>query len=192
LNKHLERLSAILEKIKSFIQIFPDVHTLNLGGGLGVPQKQGDKPLNLIEWASVICQFARENKLSLAFEPGDFLVKESGILITKVNTVEEKKGKIFVGVDTGMNMNNEYAYYKMNLEAVPLLEPDTEDSIVATISGNINEPIDLFSEDKKMPLVSEGDYLALLNSGGYGASSSSNHCMRGNFKEYVICNPPQK
>lgn len=187
LTEQLERLPYIFDEIDQFIKLFPTVETLNLGGGLGVPQNKGDQPLNLNKWATIVCQYAQKTGLKLAFEPGDYLVKDAGILITQVNTVEEKMGKIFVGVDSGMNMNYEYAYYQMNLEAVPLLEPTANEQIRATLAGNINEPIDLFSEDKLLPVVQEGDYLALLNSGGYGASTSSNHCMRGDFKEYIIC-----
>lgn len=187
LSDQLQRLPYIFDVIDDFINLFPAVKTLNLGGGLGVPQNQGDQILDLQEWAKIICSYATKRGLKLAFEPGDYLVKDAGILITQVNTIEEKKGKYFVGIDTGMNMNYEYAYYKMNLEAVPLIEPQNNQKFKATLSGNINEPIDLFSEDKLLPLLEEGDYLALLNSGGYGASTSSNHCMRGDFKEYVIC-----
>lgn len=187
LTDQLQRLPYIFDVIDQFIDLFPSVKTLNLGGGLGVPQKQGDQVLDLKQWATIICTYANEKGLKIAFEPGDFLVKDAGILITQVNTIEEKKGKFFVGIDAGMNMNYEYAYYNMNLEAVPLLEPKNNQKFKATLAGNINEPIDLFSEDKLLPLIEEGDYLALLNSGGYGASTSSNHCMRGDFKEYVLC-----
>lgn len=187
LSDQLQRLPYIFDVIDHFIRLFPSIKTLNLGGGLGVPQNQGDQILDLKEWASIIAAYAIKKGLKLAFEPGDYLAKDAGLLITQVNTVEEKKGKCFVGIDTGMNMNYEYAYYKMNLEAVPLIEPTNKQKRKATLAGNINEPIDLFSEDRLLPLVEEGDYLALLNSGGYGASTSSNHCMRGDFKEYVIC-----
>jgi diaminopimelate decarboxylase len=55
-----------------------------------------------------------------------------------------------------------------------------------TIAGNINEAIDLLAEDVLLPPIQEGEYLALLNVGGYGSASSSNHCMRGEFSEYLI------
>ncbi|BDS10005.1 diaminopimelate decarboxylase [Aureispira anguillae] len=187
LTEQLQRLPLIFEQIDQFLTLFPSIKTLNLGGGLGVPQNEGDQVLDLDEWAQLICEYAKKRALKIAFEPGDYLVKDAGILVTQVNTVEQKMGKLFVGVDAGMNMNYEYAYYNMNLEAVPVQEPLHQKSIKATICGNINEPIDLFSEDKPLPIVKEGDYLALLNSGGYGASTSSNHCMRGDFKEYTIC-----
>jgi diaminopimelate decarboxylase len=186
LTSQLERLPFLFDKINNFLKFFPDITTLNLGGGLGVPQNKGDQLLNTEQWASFIADYVRGNGLKLAFEPGDYLVKDAGVLITEVNTVEQKAGKIFIGLDCGMNVNNEYAYYKMNLEAVPLIKNEGRSGIKATLCGNINEPVDLFAEDKQMSSVEEGDYLALLNSGGYGASSSSNHCMRGDFKEYII------
>ena len=55
-----------------------------------------------------------------------------------------------------------------------------------TVAGNINEAIDLLAEDVLLPPIYEGDYLALLNVGGYGSASSSNHCMRGGFSEYLF------
>jgi diaminopimelate decarboxylase len=62
----------------------------------------------------------------------------------------------------------------------------TADHQPLTIAGNINEVIDLFAQDIWLPLPREGDMLALLNVGGYGSASSSNHCMRGQFTEYML------
>lgn len=186
LSDQLPRLPLIFEQIDAFIALFPTVQTLNLGGGLGVPQCEGDQPLDLEQWSAIVCQYARQRGLRLAFEPGDYLVKDAGILVTQVNTVEDKKGKHWVGIDTGMNMNYEFAYYQMNLEAVPIVQPLSPLKIPTTLCGNINEPIDVFSDQKPLPPFAEGDFIALLNSGGYGASTASNHCMRGDFKEYVL------
>jgi len=186
LSDQLPRLQLIFAQIDKFIELFPSVRTLNLGGGLGVPQESGDKPLDLAVWAKTVADYARARNLSLAFEPGDFLVKDAGLLITQVNTVEIKKDQLFIGIDAGMNINYEYAYYEMNLEPVPLIEPCDYSLSPTTIAGNINEPIDLFAENKLLPRVEEGELLALLGAGGYGSSTSSNHCMRGDFKEYVL------
>lgn len=185
LTAQLPRLEQIFEQLDYFLSLFPSVTRLNMGGGLGVMQSKGDLSLDLNIWAAKIADYARRRGLTLAFEPGDFLVKDAGLLITQANTVETKKDRLFVGLDTGMNMNYEYAYYQMNLEAVPLAQPKSKQLIPTTLAGNINEPIDTFSDQKPLPPIQEGDYLALLNSGGYGASTASNHCMRGNFKEYI-------
>ena len=54
----------------------------------------------------------------------------------------------------------------------------------------MSEIFDILAEDAELPVVSEGDYLALLNAGGYGSASSSNHCMRGKFSEYLLIDDP--
>jgi len=64
--------------------------------------------------------------------------------------------------------------------------PAYADKQKITLAGNINEAIDVLAEDIELPAISEGDYLALLNTGGYGSASSSNHCMRGRFSEYLL------
>jgi diaminopimelate decarboxylase len=55
-----------------------------------------------------------------------------------------------------------------------------------TVAGNINEALDLWARDVAMPPLEEGDYLALLNAGGYGAAMSSDHCMRADFSEILL------
>ncbi|MGH1337995.1 MAG: hypothetical protein ACRBFS_17875 [Aureispira sp.] len=188
LTDQLDRLEAIFKVIDQFLALFPQIDTLNLGGGLGVPQQEGDLPLDIERWTTLIGNYILERQLKLRIEPGDYLVKDAGLLITKVNTLEHKRGQLFVGVDTGMNMNYEAAYYQMNLEPVPLQQATDGQLLQGTISGNINEPIDLLSSYRTLPALQEGDYLALLNTGGYGSSASSDHCMRGDFEEYVLYN----
>lgn len=55
-----------------------------------------------------------------------------------------------------------------------------------TIAGNINEALDIWAHAKPMPELREGDRIAFLNAGGYGAAMSSNHCMRGDFTEMLL------
>ena len=184
LGDQLPKLKTILSFIEQLLPQFPSVQNINIGGGLGVMQTEGDQNLPLHEWTQIIKGFARKHRIKMLFEPGDFLVKDAGILVTEVNYVEEKRGTTFVGLDTGMNMNNEYAYYQMNLEPIPI-QQSIKPKQSYVLAGNINEPVDTFGEHWMTPLQ-EDQIIALLNTGGYGASSSSNHCMRGDFKEYII------
>jgi diaminopimelate decarboxylase len=100
--------------------------------------------------------------------------------------VEEKGGTKFVGVNGGFNLQNLAVYYKTPFIPAPLRWEGTAPMEKVTIAGNINEAIDLLAEDAWLPPLAEGDYLALLNVGGYGAASSSNHCMRGSYSEYLL------
>jgi diaminopimelate decarboxylase len=122
-------------------------------------------------------------------EPGDYLVKDAGILLVRANTVEDKAGTRFVGVDAGLGIESLYAYYRTPLAVAPL-RPAVGTSERVTIAGNINEAMDLLAEDIDLPPVAEGDLLALLNVGGYGSAAASNHCMRGEFREYLLPEQP--
>ena len=192
LSDQLERLPALQASLERFLALFPTVTELNVGGGLGVPQQEGDLPLDLSTWAGHWGAFCQKHDLRLVVEPGDYLVKDIGVLITQVNSLEHKQGELFVGLDVGMNVNYEAAYYDMNLEPVPLQRPVDGQLLYGHLAGNINEPIDLLARHRQLPPVQEGDYLALLNAGGYGASTSSNHCLRGDFGEYVLYPPSSK
>jgi len=155
---------------------------------LGVPLVEGQSPLDLPRWSDVIAGHARKKGLTIHLEPGDFLVKDAGVLIVQVNTVEDKGNTKFVGVNGGFNIHSAAAYYDIPFIAAPLKRNTSDTGQKITIAGNINEAIDLLAQDIVLPPIREGDYLALLNVGGYGSASSSNHCMRGTFSEYLIVN----
>ena len=104
----------------------------------------------------------------------------------QVNTVEDKAGTRFVGVDAGLGILNLLAYYRIPYVVAPLsLRPSAPRERV-TISGNINEAIDVLAEDIEIPALEEGDFLALVNVGGYGSAAASNHCMRGAYRELML------
>ena len=113
---------------------------------------------------------------------------DCSLMILEVNTVERKLDKIFIGVNGGFNIHNEPAFYNLPLEVtlLRLTHKSTHNPQVYTIAGNINEALDIFAEDVMLPLVGEGDYLCFLNAGAYGASTSSDHCMRGQLSEYLL------
>ncbi|MEM8995461.1 MAG: diaminopimelate decarboxylase, partial [Acidobacteriota bacterium] len=117
----------------------------------------------------------------------DFLVKDAGVLVCGVSSVEEKGGVRFVGVDAGFNVQTLPATYGLPLEPVPVAQPAPDSPLgPVTVAGNINEALDLFGVDIPMPEIVEGDLLALLGAGGYGSSMSSRHCLRGDFTEALL------
>lgn len=189
LTPQLPQLAQALERTNWFLDQCqlqcPEIDTLDIGGGLGVPVTEDRAPLDLDQWATMIARHAQVRGVKIHLEPGDYLVKDAGVLLVQVNTVEEKGGTQFVGVNAGFNLQNLAVYYKTPFVVVPLRQKDLPAQTV-TIAGNINEAIDLLAEDVSLPQMQEEDYLALLNVGGYGAASSSNHCMRGQFSEYWL------
>ena len=186
----LDVLDRVLEGVGRILDAHPAIRRLNVGGGLGVRMAEDETAIDLDRWAGIVARHARPRGLRVAVEPGDYLVKDAGLLLVQVNTVEDKAGTRFVGVDAGLGILNLLAYYGIPYVVAPLsLRADLTRRRV-TITGNINEAIDLLAEDVEIPSPEEGDYLALVNVGGYGSAAASNHCMRGAYRETMVDRGP--
>lgn len=194
LNSQLPKLEMVLNELRWFIDQVPMLKYVNLGGGLGVPITKEDCCLDVTQWTKIIAKIFAHRDLQVFIEPGDYIVKDAGVVLLQINTIERKQNTNFVYVNGGFNINLEPAFYQLPLEVVPLVLPNQKnidsdsDGMYVTIAGNINEAIDILAKDIYLPPVQEGDFLAFLNAGGYGSSMSSNHCMRGDFMEYFIYN----
>lgn len=190
LNDQLVNVRKVLESALRFADMVEGLEHLNLGGGLGIPLVEDDDPLDLAAWSNVVADTLQGRDVAIWVEPGDYLVKDTGVLVLEVNTVEVKKGRRFVGVNGGFNIHIEPAFYKLPLHPVLCKfredEVSDDDDGACVIAGNINEALDIFAESAFLRGVREGDYIAFLNAGGYGSAMSSNHCMRGQFCEYLI------
>jgi diaminopimelate decarboxylase len=184
----LDVLDRVLERVGAMQDAYPQIRTLNVGGGLGLRLTEADRAIDTGRWAAIIGMHARRRGLRVQIEPGDYLVKDAGALLVRVNTVEDKAGVRFVGVDAGLGIQNLPAYYQTPFIVAPLQRAAGAPLERVTIAGNINEAIDLLAEDVELPAVAEGDLLALLNAGGYGSAAASNHCMRGEFRELLLPN----
>lgn len=182
----LEVLDQVLDRVGPMLDAHPAIRTLNVGGGLGLRLTESDAAIDLGRWAETIARHTVGRGLRVQVEPGDYLVKDAGVLLVRVNTVEDKAGTRFVGVDAGLGIQNLPAYYQTPLIVAPLVGRAGALLERVTIAGNINEAIDLLAENIELPAVAEGDLLALLNAGGYGSSAASNHCMRGEFRELLL------
>ena len=94
----------------AFLDDLPDVTTVNVGGGLGVPHRAGDQPLDLARWAAILARQLEGRKVTLAVEPGDYIVKDAGMLVLSVTDVEMKRDRLFASVDGGFNLAPEPAW----------------------------------------------------------------------------------
>lgn len=193
LGDQLPAWEKILQECLTMIEKIPTVKAINLGGGLGVPLTAEDKHLDLSQWASVIKRVFGDTEYEINVEPGTYIVKDAGVLVLEVNSVETKAGKHFVGVNGGFNLTMEPVHYKLPCEPVPCVLQGSKDECFAaanlipiTVAGNINEALDVLIEDLMAPPVEEGELLAFINAGAYTSSMSSNHCMRGDFSEYLL------
>ena len=151
---------------------------VNVGGGLGRPARQEERPVDLDAYATTLARHLEPLGVVVACEPGDYLSKDAAILLGEVVTVERRRDVTFVGLDIGWNVNCSYFIYKFAQEIVLCRAPDAPRTETVTVAGHINEPSDVFAEDYPMPPVQEGDMVALLNAGGYLQAMSSTHCLR--------------
>jgi diaminopimelate decarboxylase len=187
LTPQLPAWERILAATQWFIEQVPGLQHVNIGGGLGIPLVADDAPLDLEAWSEILARQLGRRGLQIWVEPGDYLVKDAGLLVLEANMVERKQETLFVGVNGGFNLHIEPAFYQLPLEVVPCRAPAFAAPLHrATVAGNINEALDLLAENVLLPAIEEGDLLAFLNAGGYGAAMSSNHCVRGEFAEHLL------
>jgi diaminopimelate decarboxylase len=186
LDAQLDQLAAALDAANAFTEYFPDLREINLGGGLGVPHTSSDRPLDLERWSTAIASRFADRGLRVAIEPGDYLVKDAGLLLTTVTYVERRRDVLFAGLDAGFNLAMEPAFYGLACEPVAVVPRWDEGMETYTVVGNINEALDKWAVDHRMPRLREGDKVALINSGGYAASMSSDHCLQGQAGEILL------
>ena len=186
LNNQLPVFSKVLDETHWFLDKVKDLAFVNLGGGLGVPHDAEDERLDLNAWVSVIRSHFKDRGVTICVEPGDYIVKDGGILVLEANTVERKQATDFVGVNGGFNLAIEPTFYGLPCEPVVLAQK-TDRMKPVTIVGNINESLDVWKDSFPMPdQINEGDPLAFINAGGYASSMMSNHCMRGQVSENFL------
>ena len=169
----IERVAAMAERVRAAGHPLAEV---NAGGGLGVPQVEGDEPLDPHAYAKVLVEHLGPLDVTISAEPGDYLCKEMGVLLAEVVTVEERDGVWFAGVDAGYNVAPERFIYGSSFPIVRCAGGGA--SRRTTVAGNINEGPDLWGEAVELPELSEGDVLAVLNVGSYNQSMYSVHCLR--------------
>jgi diaminopimelate decarboxylase len=187
----VEKLLSIAKRVHDEVGI--EFEFIDIGGGIGVPYKPEDKDLDLTEFSNkIVAPFKSKvkeyglGKPFLCVEPGRFLVCDAGILLTTVNTVKVTPSKKFVGVDAGFNTllrPTMYGSYHPILVANKLARADKE---TYDVVGPICESGDALAKDRRLPLVEEGDFLAVLNAGAYGFSMSSQYNSRPRAAEVMI------
>jgi diaminopimelate decarboxylase len=185
LTPQLEQLERIIAHCMRFVEAAGEVERVNIGGGLGVPHLASDQPLDLDRWAAILHRQFAGRGLHVEIEPGDYILKDAGLLLLEKTFVERKKTTVFVGVDAGFNIAPEPAYYTLPFQPLPL-RYDQSDCTRVNVVGNINEALDVWYEQALLPDLSAHTHLALINAGAYSSAMASNHCMRGQFKEFLL------
>jgi diaminopimelate decarboxylase/aspartate kinase len=166
---------------------FKDVRIVDLGGGLGVPERLGQQGVVLSEFGETLAALkAAHPSLTLWIEPGRYLVAEAGVLLAQVTQLKGKGEVHYVGVATGMNSLIRPALYGAHHEIVNLTRLDELPTEVVNVVGPICESGDTLGTDRLLPPTQEGDILLLATAGAYGRAMSSTYNMRQPAIEVVI------
>jgi diaminopimelate decarboxylase len=169
---------------------FSGLKFLDFGSGFKVPYKKGDYSTDItdlgIKMKKVFKEFCQSygRELELWFEPGKFLVSESGILFAGVTVVKDTPHINFAGIDSGLNHLIRPMMYNAYHDIVNVSNPLGEVESYSVV-GYICET-DTFASDRPLNKVREGDVLAIKNAGAYGFSMSSNYNSRLRPAEVLI------
>jgi len=178
---------SVAESLSEALTVFPDVQHLDLGGGLGIPEKPGQTELDMRQVDLSLQAFRQEfPDVQLWIEPGRYVVAAAGALVTTVTQVKGKGEVRYIGVSTGMNSLIRPALYGAYHEIANLSKADQAGSEVVTVVGPICETGDKLGIDRLLPPTEEGDVLVIANAGAYGYVMSSNYNLRDPATEVLI------
>lgn len=171
-------------------EMFPELTFVDFGSGFKVPYKPDDISTDIEDLgAKLSARIAafnaeRTTPIEVWFEPGKFLVSESGTFLTRVNVIKQTTATVFAGVDSGLNHLIRPMLYNSYHHIINASNP-TGTPRIYTVVGYICET-DTFGWDRKLNEVREGDCLAFLNAGAYGYMMSSNYNSRYRPAEILV------
>lgn len=169
---------------------FKGLKYIDFGSGFKVPYKPGDASTDIEQLGKKLGtyfkNFCKEygKELEIMFEPGKFLVSESGYFLVRTNVIKQTTATVFAGVDSGMNHLIRPMLYGAYHHIVNVSNPKGTERFY-TVVGYICET-DTFGWDHKLNEVREGDILCLKNAGAYAYSMASNYNSRFRPAEVAI------
>ena len=161
---------------------FDALEFIDFGSGFKVPYKDNDIETNIEELGEKLTQRFQtfcENygkDLTLAFEPGKFIVSESGYFLAKVNAIKQTTSTVFAQIDTGFNHLIRPMLYGAQQDIVNISNPDGKQRFYSVV-GYICET-DTFANNRRINEITEGDVLAFKNAGAYCFTMASNYNSR--------------
>lgn len=178
---------SVAEKLAQVAKRFPLVRVLDLGGGIGVPDRSGEPSFDLEKLDMQLRAFRKRHpEYELWLEPGRYLVSQAGVLISRVTQTKGKGEMRYIGIGTGMNSLIRPALYGAYHEIVNLTRLGEPAAELATIVGPICESGDKLGTDRMLPDTVENDVLLIANAGAYGYAMSSRYNLREPAAEVVI------
>jgi diaminopimelate decarboxylase len=187
---YLESIRFILDFREKLLHENIKIKFVDLGGGIGIHYENQLDTRNTSRTfiddilPQLLAPF-RDTDLYLIIELGRAIVGSAGLLITKVLYKKETPQRNFAIIDAAMNNLIRPSLYQAYHQIVPLKDSGAETEVM-DIVGPVCETGDYFARQREMPLINEGDYLAVTGAGAYGQVLSSNYNLRPRIAEYLV------
>ncbi len=169
---------------------FKTLEFIDFGSGFKVPYKKGDIETNIEELGDKLSKRFNEfckaygKDLTLAFEPGKFLVSEAGVFLAKVNVVKQTTSTVFAQIDSGFNHLIRPMLYGSQHDILNISNPKGRERFYSVV-GYICET-DTFANNRRISEINEGDILCFKNAGAYCYSMASNYNSRYRPAEVLL------
>jgi len=177
-----EQLDRLLEVLPQF----SDVRVLDLGGGLGVPDRRGKPGFDLVRLDELLQEALANHDVEVWLEPGRYLAAECGVLLSRVTQLKSKGQYHYLGIATGMNSLIRPALYGAYHDIVNLSRLQQKPERYYRVVGPICESGDVLGESRFLPVGEEGDIVLIANAGAYGRVMASHYNRRNPAEELVL------
>ena len=177
--EHLEKLIYELKNINI------ELENIDIGGGLGIKYTDEDLEPDLQEYGGLVKRILGNLSCRIIFEPGRYIVGNSGILVTKVLHSKMSQNKSFLVTDAGMNDFSRTALYGATHRLIPLSKKKRGEEVYDVV-GPVCETTDTFLKNYLVEKAEEGDFFAFLDVGAYGAVLYSEYNTRPLVPEVMV------
>jgi diaminopimelate decarboxylase/aspartate kinase len=183
----VENWTQVGSVLVGLVKRFPDVKSIDVGGGLGVPDRVEGRELDLARLDEALARVKGALPgVELWIEPGRYFVANAGVLLTRVTQTKVKSGIRYVGVSTGMNSLIRPALYGAHHDIVNLTRYGEPANLAAHVVGPICESSDFLGHDRLLPECQSGDVMLIATAGAYGRAMASNYNLRAPAEELVL------
>lgn len=182
----MEILLGVVSDLKDELGL--KLEFLDMGGGIGIPYRPNEKPMDIEELATELTTMVKEESevRTLAVEPGRYIVADSTVLLTRCVDVKRTSRKNFVGVDAGFNTLIRPAFYDSYHHVVIANKFGRACTERFDVVGPICESGDYLARDRVLPEPEEGDLIAVYDTGAYGFVMSSQYNSRPRCREVLV------
>jgi len=179
-----DALQKLLDLIDGLTRLGIQLKHVDIGGGLGITYKD-ERPPTPNQYVTAITDITSKHDLEIIIEPGRSIIGNAGVLLTKVEYLNQNPFKNFAVVDAAMNDLIRPSLYDGWHEIKSVIKDSKVKEKIYDIVGPICETGDFVGKDRTLSLA-EGDLLAIFSVGAYGFSMSSNYNSRPRAAEILV------